>query len=115
MSERSRAQALKAGDYRSLQSAYDLQSLSFEASGLLRHSIEADGMDSWMRQASIVIGLTIILTFPVTVISGDGSPRPPHRVVAAASGTGISAGNSHGWHQRRKEMAPTTTGHRMDR
>ena len=72
-------------------------------------------MASWMRQVSIVIGLTMILTFPVTVISGDGIQRPPHRVVAAATGKGTGAESGHGWYQHKDEVAPPTTGHRIGR
>jgi len=33
-----------------------------------------------MRQVGIVIGLTVILTFPVTVVSGAGSQKHSDRV-----------------------------------
>ena len=34
-----------------------------------------------MRQLGVVIGLTVILTFPVTVVSGAGSPKHSDHVV----------------------------------
>jgi hypothetical protein len=34
-----------------------------------------------MRQVGIVIGLTVILTFPVTVVSGAGSPKHSGHIV----------------------------------
>ncbi len=43
-----------------------------------------------IRQIGVVIGLTVILTFPVTVISGAGFQKEPDRVVrlTATSGKG---------------------------
>jgi hypothetical protein len=39
-----------------------------------------------MRQIGMVIGLTVILTFPVTVFSRTESPTQLHHVVAAIGG-----------------------------
>jgi hypothetical protein len=38
----------------------------------------------------VVVGLTVVLTFPVTVVSGAGSQRSPNSLAAAVSikGTG---------------------------
>jgi hypothetical protein len=58
-------------------------------------------MARWVRQIGVVIGLTVILTFPVTLISGAGSERQPHHVVAGglekaqtqeAGVTGVNSG-----------------------
>ncbi|HKY73682.1 MAG TPA: hypothetical protein VJL88_17315 [Nitrospira sp.] len=39
-----------------------------------------------MRQIGIVIGLTVVLTFPVTVVSGAGSQKHSDPVHSTASG-----------------------------
>lgn len=52
-------------------------------------------MGQLMRQTGVVIGLTLILTFPVTVISGAGSQKHPDhavRFVAGVKGYGAMAG-----------------------
>jgi hypothetical protein len=72
---------------------------------------EVRGMGRRMRQIGVVIGLTVILTFPVTVISGAGSQKQGHHVVAATGG----AQHSQGWRQRRDEVARPTVSHRIDR
>jgi hypothetical protein len=56
-------------------------------------------MDWRMRQIGVVIGLTVILTFPVTVFSRTESPTQLHHVVAAIGG-------------KRSEMAGTHLGTR---
>jgi len=45
-------------------------------------------MSQLLRQIGVVIGLTVILTFPVTVVSGAGSQKQPDmaRVVAVTGG-----------------------------
>lgn len=56
--------------------------------------IEACGMGRWMRQIWVVIGLTVILTFPVTVaetVTGGHGP-----------------GSSHGGYQSKEEVAQLT-------
>jgi hypothetical protein len=50
-------------------------------------------MSQLLRQIGVVIGLTVILTFPVTVVSGAGSEKQPDhdhmaRGVAATGGKG---------------------------
>jgi len=49
-------------------------------------------MSQLLRQIGVVIGLTVILTFPVTVVSGAGSEQQPDhdmaRGVAATGGKG---------------------------
>ena len=48
-------------------------------------------MSQLLRQIGVVIGLTVILTFPVTVVSGAGSQKQPDHmapVVAVTSGKG---------------------------
>ena len=46
-------------------------------------------MSQLMRQVGVVIGLTVILTFPVTVVSGTGSRKQSDIAVhlAAVGGT----------------------------
>ena len=45
-------------------------------------------MGQMIRQVGVVIGLTIILTFPVTVVSGAGPQKhSEHRVRAVATET----------------------------
>jgi hypothetical protein len=39
-------------------------------------------MGQLIRQIGIVTGLTVILTFPVTVVSGGGSQKQSDRVVS---------------------------------
>jgi hypothetical protein len=39
-----------------------------------------------MRQTGVVIGLTVVLTFPVTVISGAGSQKQTDHVIRYAVG-----------------------------
>ena len=39
-----------------------------------------------MRQIGVVIGLTLILTFPVTVVSGAGSQKQSEHVVRFTAG-----------------------------
>jgi hypothetical protein len=60
-------------------------------------------MGRWMRQIWVVIGLTVILTFPVTVISGAGPQKHTHYhtvvVGAVIDGQGASAGSIHGGYQ----------------
>jgi hypothetical protein len=46
----------------------------------LRHAV----MNQVMRQVGVVIGLTVILTFPVTVVSGAGSQKQSGPVVRLA-------------------------------
>jgi hypothetical protein len=57
-------------------------------------------MGQFMRQIGIVIGLTVILTFPVTVVSGAGSQKHSDHVVSStAAGTkkAVAAnGHAHG-------------------
>ena len=73
-------------------------------------------MGRWMRQIGVVIGLTVILTFPVTVISGaDPQKQPRHGAVVVTGGKGAGARSSNGWHQYRDEVAPPTASHRIDR
>ena len=43
-------------------------------------------MGQVIRQIGIVIGLTVVLTFPVTVVSGAGSQKHSDRARSAASG-----------------------------
>ena len=43
-------------------------------------------MGQVMRQIGVVIGLTVVLTFPVTVVSGAGSQKHPDHVGSTASG-----------------------------
>lgn len=48
-------------------------------------------MSQLLRQIGVVIGLTVILTFPVTVVSGAGSQQQSDhlaRVVAVTGGKG---------------------------
>ena len=39
-----------------------------------------------MRQIGVVVGLTVVLTFPVTVVSGAGSQKQTDHVVRFAVG-----------------------------
>jgi hypothetical protein len=58
-------------------------------------------MGRWMRQIWVVIGLTVILTFPVTVaetVTGGHGP-----------------GSSHGGYQSKEKVAQLTLIHRVDR
>ena len=68
-----------------------------------------------MRQIGLVTGLTVILTFPVTVISGAGSQKQSHHVVAAIGENRSDGGNRSGWHQHRDEVARSAMSHRIDR
>lgn len=43
-------------------------------------------MAQLMRQIGVVVGLTVILTFPVTIVSGAGSQKSPDQVVRFLSG-----------------------------
>ena len=84
------------------ETAHDLHQAPDEAS--LRRAtpgivIEACGMGRWMRQIWVVIGLTVILTFPVTVISGAGSQKHPHHHMAVGAVGGQGTGSSHGGYQ----------------
>lgn len=48
-------------------------------------------MSQLLRQIGVVIGLTVILTFPVTVVSGAGSQKQSDhlpRIVAVTGGKG---------------------------
>ena len=45
-------------------------------------------MGQMIRQIGVVIGLTIVLTFPVTVVSGAGSQKHSNHAVRYA-GTGV--------------------------
>jgi hypothetical protein len=48
-------------------------------------------MSQLLRQIGVVVGLTVILTFPVTVVSGAGSQKQPDhiaRVVVVTGGKG---------------------------
>jgi hypothetical protein len=57
-------------------------------------------MGQSMRQIGIVIGLTLILTFPVTVVSGAGSQkRSDHALSSTAAG---AQGQSQGMMTRKK-------------
>ena len=47
---------------------------------------EARVMGQVMRQIGVVIGLTVVLTFPVTVVSGAGSQKHSDRARSTASG-----------------------------
>jgi hypothetical protein len=38
-------------------------------------------MGQVIRQIGVVIGLTVVLTFPVTVVSGAGSQKPTGHVI----------------------------------
>ena len=68
-----------------------------------------------MRQIGVVIGVTVILTFPVSVLSDAGSQRQLHHVAANGFGKGANAASGSGWHQFRDEAAwPLQTG-RIDR
>jgi hypothetical protein len=67
-------------------------------------------------QIGLVIGLTVILTFPVTVISGAGPQKQPHLgvvVIHGGKGTGAASGN--GWYQHKDDVAPSTVRHRIER
>jgi len=73
-------------------------------------------MGRWMRQIWVVIGLTVILTFPVTVISGAGPQKHPgHHMVAGTVTGGHGPGSSHGGYQSKEEVAQLTLIHRVDR
>ena len=52
-------------------------------------------MSQLLRQIGVVIGLTIILTFPVTVVSGAGSQKQPDRMTRVVAVTGVK-GQVHG-------------------
>ena len=52
-------------------------------------------MSQLLRQIGVVVGLTVILTFPVTVISGAGSEKPPDHVARVLAVTGWK-GQVHG-------------------
>lgn len=52
-------------------------------------------MSQLLRQIGVVVGLTVILTFPVTVVSGAGSQKPPDHVARVLAGTGWK-GQVHG-------------------
>ena len=45
-------------------------------------------MSQLLRQIGVVIGLTVILTFPVTVVSGAGSKEQPDHMVRGVTVTG---------------------------
>ena len=51
-------------------------------------------MGQLMRQIGIVIGLTVILTFPVTVVSGAGSQKQSDHMSLVVGVTG--GGQVHG-------------------
>jgi hypothetical protein len=72
-------------------------------------------MGRWMRQIWVVIGLTVILTFPVTVISGAGLQKHPDHMVAGAVIGGHGTGSSHGGYQSKEKVAQLTLSHRVDR
>jgi len=72
-------------------------------------------MGRWMRQIWVVIGLTVILTFPVTVISGAGLQKHPDHMVAEAVIGGHGTGSSHGGYQSKEKVAQLTLSHRVDR
>jgi hypothetical protein len=44
-----------------------------------------------MRQIGVAIGLTVVLTFPVTVVSGAGSQKHSDQVRSTASGSRVPA------------------------
>ena len=52
-------------------------------------------MSQLLRQIGVVIGLTVILTFPVTVVSGAGSQKQPDHMAGVAVVTG-GKGQVHG-------------------
>ena len=52
-------------------------------------------MSQLLRQIGVVIGLTVILTFPVTVVSGAGSQKQPDHMAGVAAVTG-GKGQVHG-------------------
>jgi hypothetical protein len=72
---------------------------------------EVRRMDRRIRQIGVVIGLILILTFPVTVISGAGSKKQTPHVVAATGGER----NSQGRHQYRDEVPRPAGSQRIDR
>jgi hypothetical protein len=43
-------------------------------------------MGQVIRQIGVVIGLTVVLTFPVTLVSGAGSPKHSDHAPSTASG-----------------------------
>ena len=45
-------------------------------------------MSQLLRQIGVVVGLTVILTFPVTVVSGAGSQKQPDHVPRVLAVTG---------------------------
>jgi hypothetical protein len=47
-------------------------------------------MSQLLRQIGVVIGLTVILTFPVTVVSGAGSQKQSDHL---ALGVAVTGGN----------------------
>ena len=64
-----------------------------------------------MRQIGVVIGLTVILTFPVTVLSGTEPQTQSHHVVAAIGGKLSEGATRNGWHQHRDEVARPAASH----
>jgi len=52
-------------------------------------------MSQLLRQIGVVVGLTVILTFPVTVVSGAGLEKPPDHVARVLAVTGWK-GQVHG-------------------
>ncbi|HET9605757.1 MAG TPA: hypothetical protein VFO87_01820 [Nitrospira sp.] len=66
-------------------------------------------MSQLLRQIGVVIGLTVILTFPVTVVSGAGSQKQPGhmgRIVAVTGGKGQMHGAVDNGQSRLGEVWP---------
>ena len=65
-------------------------------------------MGQLLRQIGVVIGLTVILTFPVTVVSGAGSQKQSDHL---ALGVAVTGGNGQVLTLSRDEVVKYATTH----
>jgi len=81
LSEKFGSHRKKLGKPRTLEAAHDLHEAQDETEDFAQtalvdiHRFEVCVMGQVMRQIGVVIGLTVFLTFPVTVVSGAGSQK----------------------------------------
>ncbi len=66
-----------------------------------------------IRQLGVVIGLTVILTFPVTVFSRTESPTQLHHVVAAIGGKRSESSKRNGWYPHGDQVARPAASQRV--
>jgi hypothetical protein len=84
----------KLGKTRNLKTAYDLHDAAPETFLTLgevhsspKHVSRNAEMGQVIRQIGMVIGLTVVLTFPVTMVSGAGSQKHTGHVIRDAGTT----------------------------